>query len=306
MAICPYMPEKLMTVTPSGERNETAIPAEQDFQTDTVTIPVKLCNLPPFHSVANQVLALSSDPDVDLQQLAAVMQADAAFAAEVLLLANSSLFGFTSRMHVLRHAVAILGLERIKALAVTVAMRAFLVGSTPAIRPCWRHSTACAVVAEEIALLFDFSGDRAYTAGLMHDIGRLGLLKSYASDVAPVLAGEYKDMNEVLRAERAAVNVDHGVAGSWLMKNWAFPETFSEICEHHHKPLDPTDSPLLQLVKISCRIADSLGYAAVITKSTVKYDEMVSALPAHFRRGSFPSEEHLQETIARRLSAFEQ
>src|SRR5581483_8918364 len=118
------MAEKVLAHTPlTHSIPETTVPTEHDVQTDTVTIPVKLCNLPPMNSIANQVL----------------------------LLANSSLFGFTSRMSVLRHAIAVLGLDRIKALAVTVAMRAFLGQGGPLVRQCWRHSAACGVIAEEIS-----------------------------------------------------------------------------------------------------------------------------------------------------------
>src|SRR5438270_7544628 len=92
------------------------ITPEIDLETDVVTIPVKLCNLPPLNAIASQVLALTTDPDIDLRQLSKVVESDPAFAADILFLANSSLFGFPSRMHVLRHAVAVLGLDRIKAL----------------------------------------------------------------------------------------------------------------------------------------------------------------------------------------------
>src|ERR1035438_4045487 len=97
-----------------------------DFETDVVTIPVKLCNLPPFNAVASQVLALSADPDLELRQISTVVAGDPAFAADILFLANSSLFGFPARMHSVHHAIALLGLDRIKALAVTVAMRGFV------------------------------------------------------------------------------------------------------------------------------------------------------------------------------------
>src|ERR1035438_3865831 len=85
-----------------------------NFQTDQVTIPVKLCNLPPFNAIATQVLSLTADPDIDLRQLSEVIEADPAFAADILFLANSSLFGFPSRMYILRHAISVLGWDRIK------------------------------------------------------------------------------------------------------------------------------------------------------------------------------------------------
>jgi len=299
------MPETLKGVVETTIQKPAGFLTEQDFATDTVTIPVKLTNLPPFHSVANQVLSLSADPDIDLQRLAKVMLGDPAFAAEVLFLANSSLFGFASKMQVLRHAVAVLGLERIKALAITVAMRAFLGNGGPLIRQCWRHSAACAVVAEEISPVFDFSGDRAYTMGLMHDVGRLGLVRSYAPDIGPVLSAEHNDTEEMLAAERAAVGVDHGMAGAWLVKKWEFPVEFAEMCARHHEPFGHADSPLLKVVKISCRLADALGYAAVHCHSPATYSDVVESLPTHLNR-AFPMEAELRMNVERRLKSFEE
>jgi HD-like signal output (HDOD) protein len=298
------MPDTVKSVAEPTILKPAGFPSEQDFATDTVTIPVKLCNLPPFHSIANQVLALSADPDIDLQRLAKVMLGDPAFAAEVLFLANSSLFGFASKMQVLRHAVAVLGLERIKALAITVAMRAFLGNGGPFIRQCWRHSAACAIVAEEISPMFDFSGDRAYTMGLMHDIGRLGLLKSYASEIGPVITAEHADIKEVLQAEREAVNVDHGLAGAWLVKKWEFPLDFAQACARHHEPFGPADTPLLKVVKISCRLSSALGFAAIRYHAPATYAEVIDSLPSHINR-AFPMEAELRMNVERRLKSFE-
>lgn len=295
------MPEKVSTLTTSV--GPAAPPIDTDFQTDTVNIPVKLCNLPPLNSIANQVLALSADPNIDLRRLAFVMEADPAFAAEILLLANSSLFGFTSRMSVLRHAIAILGLDRIKALAVTVSMRAFLGHGGPLVRHCWRHSAACAVIAEELSPIFDFSGDQAYTAALMHDVGRLGLLKSYSRDMTAVLQAQYPEQAAVLAAERAAVQIDHGVAGAWLVKNWAYPASFAEVCEHHHDPYDPKDPVLLRLIKLSCRMADALDYSAVEYQQVVSYPGLLAKCA--LRADQFPTEEEMRKNLKARLAVFE-
>jgi HD-like signal output (HDOD) protein len=289
---------------PAIEPDESA--PEIDLQTDVVTIPVKLCNLPPFNGIASQVLALTSDPNVDLRQMSKVIEADPAFAADILFLANSSLFGFPSRMHVLRHAIALLGLDRIKALAVTVAMRGFIGKKTPLVHQCWQHSVACALICEELSAIFDFSGDRAYTAGIMHDIGRLSLLKMYSTEMTLVLTGYYRDMREVLRAERQALNVDHGRAGAWLIKNWALPETFAEICEHHHDAPNAKDSDLLQLVRIGCQIADAIGFPAVKCEYGPSFDDLTASLEPLLNHKAVPAEEDLRSNVAARLAAFEQ
>jgi HD-like signal output (HDOD) protein len=280
------------------------IPAEPDFQTDSVTIPVKLCNLPPFSSIANQVIALSADPNIELKAIAAVIERDPAFAADILFLANSSLFGFPSRMHVLRHAVAVLGLDRIKALSITVAMRAFLSNGGPLVRECWRHSAACALIAEEISATFDFSGDRAYTAALMHDIGRLGLLKMYSKELTPVLRAEYEVPQEIIDAERAALMVDHGLAGAWLVKNWALPAAFAEVCEHHHDPLRAGDTGILALVKVACALANAIGFSAVRCRTRPTYQEITAALVPKIGK-ALPPQFELWTNIEARLRPFE-
>jgi HD-like signal output (HDOD) protein len=278
---------------------------EVDFETDVVTIQVKLCNLPPFNAIASQVLALTTDPDIDLKQISKVIEGDPAFAADILFVANSSLFGFPSRMHILRHAIAVLGLDRIKALAVTVAMRGFLGQRNPLVHQCWQHSVACALVCEEISDIFDFSGDRAYTAGIMHDIGRLGLLKTYPNEMTAVLSGQYIDTQEVLRAEREALNVDHGRAGAWLIGNWALPKEFSEICEHHHDAPTADDSEILQLVQAACNIADAIGFPAVQCQQQPSYREATSPLTPRLGRKAAPPEEDLCANVTARLAAFE-
>jgi len=275
-------------------------------QGETVLLRVKLCNLPPFHAVANQLLALSAGQDPpDIRRVASIVSSDPALAAEVLFLANSSLFGFPARIRSLAHAVTILGAERIQDLALTVAMRTLALAAGPYVRPCWRHSVACAVIAHEIAHLFDCPLDHAYTAGLLHDVGRLGFLRSYAREVAPVLGAEYSDNREVLAAEVAAVNTDHGTAGSWLIEYWVLPELFGQVCAHHHDAPHPSDSPVLQTIQAACRLADAVGFGAVRYKSAPNYAETVRSLPSFMPRGSFPEEEELRAKVESRLKIFD-
>jgi HD-like signal output (HDOD) protein len=267
-------------------------------------IPVGLCNLPPINAIANQVLASTAQPDINFRQLAAVMECDPAFAADALLVANSALFGFPSRIQVLRHALAVLGIDRVKALAVTVALRNFMGKASPLLQLCWRHSAACAIIARVISPNFGITSDTAYTLALLHDIGRLGLLKSYPAEYAPLLGCSFETVDNVLAAERALLRVDHSVAGAWLVKNWSFPATFTQTCEHHHEPLMPDDPELLQVVKTSCRIAEALGFAAVQYDPAPVYDHVIHSLPSHISADAFPSAPDLSATIESKLKSF--
>jgi HD-like signal output (HDOD) protein len=280
----------------AGKKETALIPASIQ------AMPDKLCNLPPLHNVANQILQLAGDPDADLKPIASAIETDPAFAADVLYLANSPLFGISSILHGVRHALVILGLERIKSLACTTAIRAFVGRKTvPCLVECWQHSAACAVIAELLAPCVDLGRDRSYTAGLMHDIGRLGLLQSYASEYAPVLLNEYELPEDILRAEIVAVGVNHCDAGAWLAKTWGFPGSFADISARHHDSIEMTSSDLLYVIQMACLLADSIGFCTVAYKSLPDYASAIGRMPP-WLQSRFPwSRTELREHVQRRL-----
>ena len=293
------MPKQLLSLDTTEQASSLS-----PLSADAVEISVKLCNLPPFSAVANQVLALSADPEVNIIHLAAALESDPAFAADVLFLANSSLFGFASRVQVVRHAIALLGIERIKALAVTAAMRSFIGSGGPCVHQCWRHSISSAIIAEQISSVFAITREVAYTVGLVHDLGRLGLLKSYPGKYSAVLGNSFESSDQVLPAERAVLGVDHVLAGAWLAKHWGFPKAFVQACEHHHSPLHPNEAELLQVVKLACRIADAIGFSAIQYKILPTYGQIIESLSPSLAH-KFPSQESLCNKVETRLKAFE-
>jgi HD-like signal output (HDOD) protein len=99
--------------------------------------------------------------------------------------------------------------------------------------------------------------------------------------------------------------VDHGVAGAWLVKNWAYPEDFAEVCQHHHDPLDDKDPALLRLIKIACLMADSLDFSAVHYQNVITYTDILLQMPSPLRVEMFPAEDELRANVKARLAVFE-
>src|SRR5713101_9741004 len=145
-----------------------------------VEAPWALKDLPPYRPVARKLMRLTAHADVQLEQIQQVLRMDAAFTADVLRLANSPLIGMRGEIKSIMQAVMMLGLERIKALATTLSLRAFLTGGDPSgsLRQSWRHNLASAILCQRLARLVHLDSDTCYTAGLLHDIGRLAFLRA--------------------------------------------------------------------------------------------------------------------------------
>ncbi len=284
---------------------EAVPPGMPELTGESVALPIRLCNLPPFHGVAAQVASMADGSEISVQQIAGMIGTDPALAAEVLFLANSSLFGFPGRIPSLPHAIAVLGLDRIKSLACAVALRALARGSGPLIRPCWRHCVACSVIAEELAPAFGCAPEQASVAGLLHDVGRFGFLRSYVKEFGPLLVADYRDPAEILKAERQALNADHQEAGAWLIEYWVLPKSFAEICEHHHAPLRESDSPLLKTIKIACQLADAMGFSVVRYNAMNSYEEILQSAPVPILRRGLSAEEDLRAKVEAKLNVFD-
>ncbi len=229
--------------------------------------PWALRSLPPFPPVAMQVLGLLDNPEAPLQKVADLLRIDPALSAELLRVANSALYGFAGRIDTINRALVVLGAENVKRLALTVSLGKFSQGflRDQSLRVCWDHSLASAVVAEELASDCRLAKDRAYTAGILHDVGRLALLACYPAEYGNLMAVAREQNFDQLECERELFDIDHCAAGQWLADHWNLPTPFAEAIARHHAPADayPEPGELTPLVRAACQVADLFGYAVI-------------------------------------------
>jgi putative nucleotidyltransferase with HDIG domain len=220
-------------------------------------MPVALKHLPPFPPVAARVMRLLGNEDVSFSEIASLIKTDAALSGEVIRLANSPLVSARHGASTVLQALTLLGIARINGLILTLGMSSFLrkAGKSETVRRCWRHNLACAFAAKEFARTFDIGPDMAYTAGLLHDLGRLALLVTHPA--------EYEDLirtgGDLLVMERERFGIDHCQAGAWLMTEWKLPPEFVEAARNHHNPENDASS-LTMLVHVGCSVAGQIGF----------------------------------------------
>ena len=240
-----------------------------------------LSRIPAFPPIVLRLLDLLSREDVEIRELVALISSDPALSAQILQVANSPLFGFRCQIDSLQSALVVLGLRRIRSLSMTVAtsnhMKAVL--HIEELSRCWRHMLACALLTEELARSCSAFEDRSYTAGLLHDVGRLGLLLAYPNEYAEILRSSDRNALELLDCEHQALGMDHCEAGRALAEHWCFPEDFQIIAARHHDPQANSQIDLLTLVHLGCRLADSLGFWVVKPLQPSSPEEIQASLP---------------------------
>lgn len=263
-------------------------------------LPWAHLRLPPFPQVAIRVLQLANNENVQLHQLCALISTDPAFASEVLTIANSILYAPRFPASSILQAVAVLGANHLQGMCLTVGVRAYL-GKTlnqPAMRRLWRHNLACALIAEQIASMGFLDKDIAYTSGIMHDIGRFALSVIQPADYAALLETHRGPADSMLECETELFGWNHCQAGEKLIADWKLPPDFAAVVADHHQPRQADAWGLGELIKISCQLADAIGFPAFPGCESLPYEELITQIPER-EREKFPT---LKDTLATEVS----
>jgi len=149
----------------------------------------------------------------------------------------------------------------------------------PALRKVWTHSLVTALIAEEAARAIYLDKDAAYTTGLLHNLGTLGLMAAYPDEYSRMLEVSNDFGFDLLQTERDLFEIDHCAAGAYLALDWHFPDELAAVISTHHDDPVANDRSVDNLIKVSWRLADSLGYAAFSPDRKWAYEDLIAFLP---------------------------
>jgi putative nucleotidyltransferase with HDIG domain len=243
--------------------------------------PWALRLLPPFPTVAQRVLALTNLEYVSLRDLGDLIRMDSSFSAELLRFVNSPLFGMRGQVTSLSQALLLSGLDRVKTMAAMIAIRRMV--RVPirvaALRKVWLHTLATAVIAEEAARVAGVPTEPAYAAGLLHNLGGLGLMSAYPAEYSRMLAVSDDFGFDLLQTERDLFDIDHCAAGAYLAQDWDFPDELAAVIATHHDAPVAGEAGLFNLVAVGWRMSDALGFAAFSPQKCWNWQELIALLP---------------------------
>lgn len=218
--------------------------------------------LPSLPGVVVHLLDLTQDESSSADRIAQVIESDAAMTARLLRLANSSLYNFRTPLTTVPRAVAAMGYNAVRCMALGMGLARTFAGKNGGpglpLEDFWKHSLACGVCARMLALKMPgtLDPDEAFMAGLLHDLGRALLATSFPGDYAQVLRETQETGAPLLEAEERVFGASHVEAGKWLAEHWGLPDLLTQVIWLHHQPpgaLAPSQfhSRLIYLVQVA-------------------------------------------------------
>jgi len=233
---------------------------------DAETLLNRIGDLPPLPAIALRVMRAADDPQTSAMDLAQILQTDQALTAKLIHISNSAYYGFARRVGTVREAVVLLGFKQVRQVAVGLSLMSMFRTTRVSsdrfnLDLFWGHSVAVAVAAEALAKNARVvRPEDAFTAGILHDIGRLVLRH--------VMPGEFEEAVRMAcetgmplgLAELETTGFAHDEIGQALSERWQFPSHLVEaVGRHHDQRLTPENDGIPGVVAQANRLALHYG-----------------------------------------------
>lgn len=228
----------------------------------------KVRSIPSLPAAASKVVQLLQDPEVSMDELMQTIELDPNLTTNVLRLANSAYFGGPRSVSSLREAIVRLGMNRILQMVMATAIapiagrpvRGYDLQAGELLRACVAVALGTEFLAEALNRRVP---NYAFTAALLHDLGKIILGTFVEVDAEPILRLAYEDKLSFEKAERQILGIDHAETGAALLEHWNIPTCVVEVVRWHHDPdAFPGDTEVVDLVHLADHITISAGIGA--------------------------------------------
>lgn len=197
-------------------------------------------HLPTLPSIANQLLKLLESETSSAHEIEQILQHDQSLCGALLEAANSSYYATSQEVTTVQRAVVVLGNDEVRKICLGAGLcnlmgKQFFSDLRQA-EDLWKHALS---VAEAAYIIAEYSGKvdphTAYTAGLMHDLGRV-VVAAYCPEVTSILRKLADQNHTTYRSAEVEVGWDHQDIGLRLAEHWKLPQVLCEVMARHHQP----------------------------------------------------------------------
>jgi putative nucleotidyltransferase with HDIG domain len=220
--------------------------------------------LPAFPEVIWKVMPLVQRM-APVAEIEAVIRYDQVIAARVLAMSQSAYYARRQPVASLRDAIVALGQQQLLQAIMAACAARYYNGKSDGYDlregELWEHAVATALMTEKVGRAIGYEGVlTAYTAALLHDIGKTVLHFYVESTYETILDLVRGNRLPFLDAEREVLGIDHQQLGAEIARRWRFPEEVVTAIAYHHYPLQaPNHSDLVALVYVANRMVSALG-----------------------------------------------
>jgi putative nucleotidyltransferase with HDIG domain len=228
----------------------------------------KIDAMPTIPVILRPLLRCLDQPveQIDVNRIVELVSYDKTIAAQCVRMANSALFGRSEPVESVRTAVMNLGMWRVRDLLFSNSLSQVIPANRWIVDPAvfWRHSLGCALVCRKFAEILGYQDtEKAYLAGLLHDIGILVNSMVAPEEFRATFEKATREQIPLDEAEQATLGFTHSDSGRILAEAWKITPDLVQAIELHHEIGDPgSGGPLVAIVHLSdllCRLRD-LGY----------------------------------------------
>lgn len=197
------------------------------------------------------------------EDVARAVSTDVGLTTRLLKLVNSPLYGLSRKIDSLSRAVAMIGSRELSTMAMGISSIEFFKEIPPELinmQTFWRHSISCGIFAKLLASrMGGLSTERFFIGGLLHDVGRLIMLKKMPYASVETLRYARGAFVPLVDAESEILGFDHAELGKLLLEEWNFPAPLVNIVTNHHSPQESEDPREAAVVCVADNLANALA-----------------------------------------------
>ena len=239
-------------------RIDPAYPAGDSMSGETVAVEQiseedlegAIARIKPIPQVALKIIRTLQSEEYNVKDIAAQIGHDQVISAKVLNICNSAYVSAKKEIKSINQALVVLGSRIMIQIVLSSSLEGFFtssnIGYSLSRGGVYHHAISAAIVSEHVSRLTGKSDpETAYTAGLLHDIGKV-LLDQYVASAKPQFYRKiYSDGDELLDVEKSLLGINHAEAGARLAELWSFPNSLRDVVAYHGQPEQALDDPEL-------------------------------------------------------------
>ncbi len=193
-------------------------------------------DLPVMPTIASDIVKSVDNPDSSISDIKDLIEQDSAIAAKLLKMSNSALYGFPSAITSIAHAISLLGTRTVRNIVLAISLKKSFRRFGLMEKLLWQHSTLSGPVAGRLAKLPQITADadEAFTAGLLHHIGKTALANSHPDEYEQVIQRVYNEKIGFIDAETDQFGFNHSELGGAIATQWNLPESLVSVISSHH------------------------------------------------------------------------